>query len=52
MGNRREAIETLDFAKRGVVKTHFRVEKMDKLTGIFEEMHKGQLKGRVVLDLS
>jgi propanol-preferring alcohol dehydrogenase len=52
VGNRREAIETLDFAKRGVIKTHFRVEKMDKLTGIFEEMHKGQLKGRVVLDLS
>jgi propanol-preferring alcohol dehydrogenase len=52
VGNRREAIETMDFAARGIVKTHFRVEKMDKLTGVFEEMEKGTLKGRVVLDLS
>lgn len=51
VGDRREAIETLDFAARGVVKTHYRVEKMDKLTSVFEEMDKGQMKGRVVLDL-
>jgi propanol-preferring alcohol dehydrogenase len=52
VGDRREAIETLDFAARGIIKTHFRTEKMDKLTSVFEEMHKGELKGRVVLDLS
>jgi propanol-preferring alcohol dehydrogenase len=52
VGNRREAIETMEFAARGIVKTHFRTEKMDKLTSVFEEMEKGQLKGRVVLDLS
>jgi propanol-preferring alcohol dehydrogenase len=52
VGNRKEAIETLDFAARGVVKVHYRTEKMDKLTSVFEEMHKGELKGRVVLDLS
>lgn len=52
VGNRKDAIETLDFAARGLVKTHFRTEKMDKLTSVFEEMDKGQLKGRVVLDLS
>lgn len=52
VGSRKEAIETMDFGARGIVKTHFRTEKMDKLTGIFEEMHKGALKGRVVLDLS
>jgi propanol-preferring alcohol dehydrogenase len=52
VGDRREAIETLEFAARGIVKTHFRVEKMEALTGVFEEMHKGELKGRVVLDLS
>ncbi|KAI7100358.1 hypothetical protein KC352_g38014, partial [Hortaea werneckii] len=51
VGNRREAIETLQFAERGVVKTHFRTEKMDKLTDIFHEMERGELKGRVVLDL-
>ncbi|KAF2463490.1 alcohol dehydrogenase-like protein [Lindgomyces ingoldianus] len=52
VGSRREAIETLDFAARGVVKTHFRTEKMDRLTGVFEDMFEGKLKGRVVLDLS
>ncbi|KAK2750140.1 hypothetical protein FQN57_004636 [Myotisia sp. PD_48] len=52
VGNRQDAIETMDFAARGVIKTHFRVEKMDKLTEVFEQMGRGELKGRVVLDLS
>ena len=45
-------METLQMAERGVVKTHLRTAKMDELTRIFEEMDKGELKGRVVLDLS
>ena len=49
---RREAIETLELAERGIVKTHFTTEKMENLTKVFEEMDKGTLKGRVVLDLS
>ena len=52
VGNRKEAIETMSFAARGIVKTHYRTEKMDALTGVFEEMHRGELRGRVVLDLS
>lgn len=52
VGDRREAIETLEFAERGVVKTHFTTTKMDGLTKVFEEMDRGELKGRVVLDLS
>ena len=52
VGNRRDAIEVLDFAARGVLKPHIRSEKMDKLTSVFEEMHRGEVKGRVVLDLS
>jgi len=52
VGDRKEAIETLQFAERGVVKTHFRTAKMEELTGVFEEMERGELKGRVVLDLS
>lgn len=52
VGNRVEAIEVLDFAARGLIKTHFRTEKMDALTSVFEEMNRGELKGRVVLDLS
>lgn len=52
VGTKRDAIETLDLAARGVIKLTHRVEKMDKLTQIFEEMHAGKLQGRVVLDLS
>lgn len=52
VGDRREAIETLEFAARGLVKTHFRLEKMDKLTEVFKEMDEAKLQGRVVLDLS
>ncbi|KAF2760480.1 GroES-like protein [Pseudovirgaria hyperparasitica] len=52
VGDRKEAIECLDLAARGIVKVHYRTEKMDKLTEVFEQMHKGELQGRVVLDLS
>lgn len=52
VGNRTEAIETLNFAARGVIKSHFRTEKMEALTSIFQEMEEGKLQGRVVLDLS
>ncbi|KAK5014688.1 hypothetical protein LTR60_003232 [Cryomyces antarcticus] len=51
VGDRQEAIETLDLAARGVVKSHFRTAKMDELTSIFEDMFEGKLQGRVVLDL-
>lgn len=51
VGNRRDAIECLDLAARGIVKMHYREEKMEKLTEIFEEMHHGKLLGRVVLNM-
>lgn len=51
VGTRKDAIETLELAARGVIKTHFRTEKMDKLTDIFGEMERQELKGRVVLDM-
>ena len=34
VGSRRDAIECLDFAARGIVKTHIRIEKMEKLTEV------------------
>lgn len=52
VGNRTDAIETMNFAARGIIKAHFRTEKMDALTGVFQEMDQGKLQGRVVLDLS
>ncbi|EME48694.1 hypothetical protein DOTSEDRAFT_19212 [Dothistroma septosporum NZE10] len=52
VGDRKDAIETLEFAERGLVKTHFTVAKMEQLTETFEKMDRGELIGRVVLDLS
>lgn len=51
VGNQREAKEVLDMAARGIVKTHYRTEKMEKLTDVFQEMSEGKMQGRVVLDL-
>jgi len=51
VGNRREAIEVLDMAARGLVKTHYKTVKMDQLTSVFEDMEQGKIQGRVVLDL-
>lgn len=52
VGNRKEAIETLEMAARGIVKTHVTTAKMSELDSVFEKMDKGQLQGRVVIDLS
>jgi propanol-preferring alcohol dehydrogenase len=52
VGTRKEAIEACEFAARGLVKTQFRTEKLEKLTSVFEEMDQQTLKGRVVIDLS
>ncbi|KAJ2968089.1 hypothetical protein NUW58_g10299 [Xylaria curta] len=52
VGNRREAIETLEMATRGVVKVPVRTVAMGELQSVFEEMEKGTIVGRVVLDLS
>jgi propanol-preferring alcohol dehydrogenase len=47
VGSQKEAIEVLDLASKGVVKTVCRVERMDKLQSVFEEMSKGAAIGRV-----
>ncbi|KAM5451255.1 putative alcohol dehydrogenase [Microsporum audouinii] len=52
VGNRKDAVEVLDFAARGIIKSHLRVEKMDKLAEIFEQMGRNEIQGRVVIDLS
>lgn len=50
VGNRKDAIETLDMAKR-VVATPFQVVKPERIDRVFGEMRDGKLQGRVVLDL-
>lgn len=51
VGDRREAIETLDLAARGIIKTHYTTAKMEELTEIFKKMERGEIQGRVVLDM-
>lgn len=51
VGNQKDALEVLDMAARGIVKTHYRIEKMEKLASVFQEMGEGKMLGRVVLDL-
>ena len=51
VGNRKDAIETLNMAARGVVKTHFTLEPMSKLAETFQKMDAMKLQGRVVIDL-
>lgn len=53
VGDRRDAVETLAFAERGIMKTHFETAKMEELTDIFERMSRHETKGgRIVLELS
>ncbi|CAL3963020.1 unnamed protein product, partial [Diplocarpon coronariae] len=47
----RDALEVLDMAARGIVKTRLRTERMEKLTEVFQEMSEGKMQGRVVIDL-
>jgi propanol-preferring alcohol dehydrogenase len=51
VGTRKDTIEVLDFARRGIVRSHHQLKKMEDLTQVFEDMSKGKLNGRVVLDL-
>ncbi|UPL03014.1 hypothetical protein LCI18_013948 [Fusarium solani-melongenae] len=52
VGNRKEAIEVLEMASRGIIKTRVTVEKMTNLADVFQRMKSGKVHGRVVLDLS
>lgn len=52
VGNRLDAIEILDMAARGLVEAPLRLEKMERLAEVFDEMAKGTLQGRVVLEIS
>ncbi|KFY48810.1 hypothetical protein V495_01014 [Pseudogymnoascus sp. VKM F-4514 (FW-929)] len=52
VGNRKEAIEILDLAKRGLVKTAIRKEKMENISSVFRDMKAGSLQGRVVIEIA
>ena len=52
VGTRLDLQESLDFAARGQVKATVRTEKLENINDVFARMHKGQIQGRVVLDMA
>ena len=44
VGTRKQAIDTLDMARRGIIKSHHKIAKMDDLQNIFHDMHGGKLQ--------
>jgi propanol-preferring alcohol dehydrogenase len=52
VGTRLDLQESLEFAARGEVKATVSTEKLDNINEVFARMHKGQIQGRVVIDMS
>lgn len=52
VGTEEDVVAMLDYAAKGIIKTHIRVQPMETLPDLFEDMADGKLQGRVVLDLA
>lgn len=52
VGSRLDLQESLEFAELGKVKATVSTDKLENVNDVFDRMHKGQIEGRVVLDLS
>ena len=52
VGTRLDLAESLRFASEGLVKATVAGEPLDNINGIFDRMHKGDIEGRVVLDMA
>ena len=52
VGTRLDLQESLDFAALGKVRATVTTDKLQNINDVFARMHKGQIEGRVVLDLA
>ncbi|KAI5116701.1 hypothetical protein M0805_004774 [Coniferiporia weirii] len=52
VGNRQQAIEAVNIAATGRVKCTYAMRDFTELEQVYEEMEKGQVVGRIVLDIS
>ncbi len=52
VGTRLDLQESLDFAARGQVRATVATEKLENINDVFARMHKGQIQGRIVLDMA
>lgn len=51
VGNYRESAEVMDLSQRGVIRPRVDLEKLENLQAEFERMERGQLEGKVVLEI-
>ncbi|EGN96485.1 hypothetical protein SERLA73DRAFT_186238 [Serpula lacrymans var. lacrymans S7.3] len=49
IGNRQDAVESMDIAARGKVKCHYGVKTLEELNSIFADMEEGKITGRIML---
>ena len=52
VGTRLDLQEALDFARDGLVKANVSTSPLEDINQVFERMRKGQIDGRVVLDIA
>ncbi|KAL5532475.1 ADH1_2 [Sanghuangporus sanghuang] len=52
VGNRQQSIEAVNIAAAGKVKCRYSIRGLSELESVYEEMEKGRIVGRVVLDIS
>lgn len=52
VGNRQDAIESLQLAADGRVKVIYKTKAMTELPQIYDDMHHGKIAGRIVIDTS
>jgi propanol-preferring alcohol dehydrogenase len=52
VGTRLDLQESLDFAARGQVAATVAADRLENINAIFARMHKGEIEGRIVLDMA
>lgn len=52
VGNRQDTVEALDFVKKGLVKTPYKVVGLTEIESVYDKMEKGEILGRYVFDTS
>lgn len=52
VGTRKDLQEAIDFASEGLVKANVTAAKLEDINDVFDKMKKGQIEGRIVLDIA
>jgi alcohol dehydrogenase, propanol-preferring len=52
VGTRQDLNEAISFATNGLVKATIRTVRLEEVNGVFDEMRKGKIVGRVVIDMA